>query len=103
MYKICVYVPETYLEVVKVALFDAGAGRQGFYENCCWQSKGEGQFRPMVGSDPFIGKSGQLEVVSEYKVEMVCERKCIKEVVAALKTAHPYEEPAFDVTEMVAV
>ncbi|UZE94903.1 Nif3-like dinuclear metal center hexameric protein [Alkalimarinus alittae] len=103
MYKICFYVPESHLEIVKMALFNAGAGRQGLYEHCCWQSKGEGQFRPMIGSNPFIGDAGELEVVSEYKVEMVCMRKFTKDAVEALKQAHPYEEPAFDVSEIISV
>lgn len=101
MYKVCFYVPESHLEIVKAALFNAGAGRVGAYEHCCWQSKGVGQFRPMVGSQPFIGEIGKPEVVEEYKVEMVCENQFIKAVVASLKQAHPYEVPAYDVSEIV--
>lgn len=101
MFKLCFYVPESHLELVKNALFSAGAGRVGFYEHCCWQSKGVGQFRPVAGSNPFIGSADRLEVLDEYKVELVCEREMVHEVVEALKRAHPYEEPAYDVTEMV--
>ena len=103
MYKICFYVPETHLESVKEALFNAGAGRIGAYDQCCWQSKGVGQFRPLSGSNPFIGSIGQRELVEEYKVEMVCERQIIRKVIASLKQAHPYEEPAYNVTELVEV
>lgn len=97
MYKLCVYVPETHLEVVKSALFEAGAGRIGHYDRCCWQVAGLGQFRPLAGSDPFIGESGRVETVPEYKVELVCEDAFVAAAVAALKRAHPYEEPAYQV------
>jgi len=101
MYKLCFYVPESHLEVVKAAVFAAGAGRIGDYDNCCWQVLGQGQFRPLAGSKPFLGQSGTVECVSEYRVEMVCEVRLVKAVVAALLDAHPYEEPAWDVVAMV--
>lgn len=101
MYKLIVYVPEDYLEPVKTAMFKAGAGRIGNYEHCCWQLKGQGQFKPIAGSQPFIGEQDALETVEEYKVELVCESSIIKEVVAALKSAHPYEEPAYQVLEVL--
>ena len=97
MYKLVFFVPETHLEQVKSAVFAAGAGRIGDYDQCCWQGKGTGQFRPLVGSNAFIGTLNQLEQVSEYRVEMVCDDVFIKVAVAALREAHPYEEPAFDV------
>lgn len=101
MYKLIVYVPDDYLEPVKGAMFNAGAGRIGQYEHCCWQVKGLGQFKPMVGSQPFIGEQDALETVEEYKLELVCEVSIIKDVVAALKNAHPYEEPAYQVLEVL--
>lgn len=97
MYKLCFYVPESHLEAVKQAVFDAGAGRMGDYEHCCWQVLGQGQFRPGSGANPFIVEAGRLEQVAEYRVEMVCEDEAIQQAVAALRQAHPYEEPAFDV------
>ncbi len=57
MYKLCYYVPESHLEVTKQAIFDAGAGRVGNYDCCCWQVRGQGQFRPLPGSQPFIGQA----------------------------------------------
>lgn len=96
MYKFCFFVPESHLEQVKQAVFDTGAGRIGDYDQCCWQVKGTGQFRPLTGSQPFIGESGVLERVEEYRVEMVCSDEKIRDAVAALRQAHPYEEPAFD-------
>jgi len=97
MYKICYFVPETHLEKTKQALFEAGAGRIGDYDSCAWQCYGQGQFRPLQGSNPFLGSSGTLETVGEFKVELVCRDDLIKEALAALKQAHPYEEPAYEV------
>ncbi|MCK5828906.1 MAG: YqfO family protein [Methylococcales bacterium] len=97
MYKLNFYVPESHVEQVKDALFNKGAGRIGQYDHCSWQVLGEGQFRPLKGSNPFLGKQGQLEKVMEYKVEMVCEDGMISDVVKELITAHPYEEPAYEV------
>lgn len=103
MYKLCFYVPDTHVETVKQAIFDAGAGRVGAYDSCAWQVPGEGQFRPLAGSEPFIGRQGQVEKVAEYKVETVCEDALMAAVVAALKAAHPYEEPAYQVWRLEAV
>ena len=97
MYKFSFYVPENHLETVKNAVFEAGAGRIGDYDSCCWQVAGVGQFRPLEGSSPFLGQTGSVEKVAEYKVEMVVEQACLREVLRAFINAHPYEEPAFDV------
>jgi len=83
------------MAAVKTAMFEAGAGRVGNYDCCAWQTRGEGQFRPLNGSTPFIGNQGQIETVIEYKLELVCEEPCLKAVIAALKRAHPYEEVAY--------
>lgn len=89
--------PETHLEQVKQAVFAAGAGRLGEYDQCCWQVLGTGQFRPGPQANPHIGRSGELEQLPEYRVEMVVADSQISAVVAALKLSHPYEEPAYDV------
>ncbi len=101
MYKLGFYVPETHLEPVKAACFEAGAGRIGDYDQCCWQTLGQGQFRPLAGARPYIGARGTLEQVAEYRVEMVCERQRVRAVVQAMKAAHPYEEPAWDLVRLV--
>lgn len=103
MYKLCYFVPETHLEQTKNALFNSGAGRIGDYDSCAWQSLGQGQFRPLAGSDPFLGNQGELEVVAEYKVELVCEDTLVGEALKALKQAHPYEEPAYEVYRIEAL
>jgi hypothetical protein len=96
MHKLTVYIPESHLEPVKDALFAAGAGTYAAYDRCCWQVLGQGQFRPLAGSDPFLGHVGAVERVSEYRVEMICGDDRVAAVTAALRAAHPYEEPAFD-------
>jgi hypothetical protein len=102
MYKLCFYVPESHLEAVKQAVFSAGAGRIGAYDNCCWQVLGQGQFRPLAGSNPFVGTAGEIETVAEYKVELVCADDVIAAAVQQLKQAHPYEEPAYQVWRLEA-
>ena len=97
MYKIAFFVPASHLEEVKSAIFASGAGRIGDYDCCSWQILGEGQFRPLAGSQPFIGEQGEIETVQEYKVELVCRDDLIGAAIAALKKAHPYEAPAYDV------
>ena len=96
MYKLAFFVPVEDANSVKQAVFEAGAGRIGVYENVCFQTRGTGQFRPMEGANPHIGSVGSLEQVEEYKVEMLCDEAHIHGAIAALKLAHPYED-AYDV------
>ncbi|MDT8398200.1 MAG: YqfO family protein [Pseudomonadales bacterium] len=100
MYKLCFFVPESHLEDVKSAVFSQGAGRMGAYDSCCWQTRGQGQFRPLAGSQPYLGQQGKLESVTEYKVELVCDDGVLESVVGALVAAHPYEFPAYDVIRL---
>lgn len=100
MYKLAFYVPPSHLETVKNAVFAAQAGRIGQYEHCCWQVLGQGQFRPMASAQPFIGTAGSLETLSEYRVELVCDDAHIRAAIVALKAAHPYEEPAYEVYKL---
>ena len=100
MYKIEFYVPHTHVESVKEALFETGAGKIGDYDCCCWQIEGQGQFRPLSGSDPHVGKVGKLEILKEWKVEMVCDGNLIKKALKALIMAHPYEEPAYNIVKI---
>jgi len=101
MYKLCFFVPQSHLEQVKLALFDKGAGKIGDYDCCSWQVLGEGQFRALDDAKPFIGQINKIEKVAEYKVEMVVADDLIIEVVEALKNTHPYEEPAYEVFQMI--
>ena len=100
MFTLWFYVPVAQVEQVKRALFDAGAGEVGRYDSCAWQTLGQGQFRPLKGAQPAVGAKGVVEVLPEYKVEMVLPKAKLKAVVRALRDTHPYEEPAFGVCEM---
>jgi hypothetical protein len=100
VYKVIFFVPLLNVEEVKGAMFEAGGGRIGHYDSCCWQIKGEGQFRPLSGSNAFIGQQGELECVEEFRVEMVCDTEVIRSVIAEMKRAHPYEEVAYDVIKL---
>ena len=101
MYQITVYIPESHCEPVKQAMFDAGAGRYENYEHCAWQVSGQGQFKPLDGSQPFLGQPGELKKVTEFRLEMVCEKVYLKQVIQAMQDAHPYEQPAWFVVEDV--
>jgi structural toxin protein (hemagglutinin/hemolysin) RtxA len=100
MYKITTYIPYDSLEKVKQAMFAQGGGKLGHYDCCAWQTRGQGQFRPLAQSNPAVGQKGKLEYIEEYLVEMICEDRFIKSVVKALKQAHPYEEPAYAVMHL---
>ena len=97
MYQLVIYIPESHCEAVKQAMFNAGAGRYEHYEHCSWQVKGQGQFKPLEGSQPFIGNQNELEYVEEYRVEMICEEVFLEAAIKAMRKAHPYEEPAYTV------
>ncbi|GGB99586.1 hypothetical protein GCM10011352_27230 [Marinobacterium zhoushanense] len=101
MFKLCFFVPDSHLEVVKQAIFDAGAGRIGDYDRCCWQTLGTGQFRPLDGANPHLGQVGEVERVEEWKVELVCEDDRIQSTLMALRKAHPYEEVAYDLWRLI--
>jgi len=95
--KLVFFVPESHKETVKAAIFEAGAGRYDGYDCCSWESQGMGQFRPLVGSQPFIGEQDKVERVAEFRVETVCPQTKIKQILEALVLAHPYETPAYEV------
>lgn len=98
-YLLCFFAPESHVEAIKQAVFSVGAGCIDHYQYCAWQTLGEGQFMPMPGSHAFVGHISALEKVPEYKVEIVCTKKQIKDAVAAMKKAHPYEVPAYQVLQ----
>ena len=100
MYKLNYYVPIDAKEKTKQALFDIGVGKFENYENCSWESLGEGQFKPVGDANPNIGVLGKLEIVQEYKIEMICTDELIYKAVKILKEVHPYEEVAYEVFKM---
>ena len=94
--KLVVFVPDSHLAELKQAIFSAGAGRLGNYDSCSWQALGEGQFQPLSGSTPYLGSKNKIEKVQEWRLETLVQEKALKQVITALRTSHPYEEPAFD-------
>ena len=91
------FVPRESLDTVRDALFAAGAGKIGDYERCSWYAAGTGMFKGGPGTSPTLGESGREERVSELRLETVFPEERQEDVIAALRAAHPYEEPAFDV------
>ena len=89
--------PREALDAVRTALFEAGAGRIGNYEHCSWYTQGTGTFRGGEGTNPTLGEAGREERVAELRLETVFPEERQGDVIAALRRAHPYEEPAFDV------
>lgn len=101
MYQLTFYVPASHLEAVKDAVFAAGGGSCGNYDRCAWQTLGEGQFRPLVGSDPYLGNIGHVQRIAEYKVEMIVAAHCAQQVLVALLSAHPYQQPAYGLSKQL--
>ena len=97
LYKIVVYIPEGYEDVVRDAMCSSGAGWIGNYSDCTFSLKGIGTFKPMEGSNPFIGETGKLEKAGEFRMETAVRQPHIKRVVKAMLKAHPYEEVAYDI------
>ena len=95
--KLVVFVPPEALDDVREALFAAGAGRIGDYERCSWYAEGTGTFLGGESTSPSVGAAGRDERVRELRLETVFPEERQDEVVAALRRAHPYEEPAFDI------
>jgi len=94
--KLVTFVPVDAAERLVDALAEAGAGRLGDYDRCAWTTDGAGTFRPLTGAAPTIGVVGEIARVAETRIEMVVPTRRRAEVIAALRAAHPYEEPAFD-------
>ncbi len=101
--KFVVFVPEPATDAVLDAMAAAGAGHVGNYERCAFRVSGEGTFRPLPGANPHIGTVGETERIAENRLEMVAPRRARDGVLAAMRAAHPYEEPAFDVVELAAL
>jgi len=101
--KLVTFVPEKDAERVSQALFDAGAGRIGAYSHCSFVTRGTGTFFGEEGkTNPAVGESGRLERADELRVETVVPLARVEAVIRALRKAHPYEEPAFDLNQLAA-
>lgn len=95
--KIVVFVPMDNVDSVRDSMSRAGAGWIGNYSDCSFMTKGTGTFRPLEGTNPYIGTMGNLEKVNEYRLETVVPQKGLKKVIEAMIGAHPYEEVAYDI------
>ena len=102
-HKLVWFVPREALDATREAVLAAGAGRIGEYTRCSWYTAGTGTFLGGEGTDPAIGDPGREQRASELRVETVVPAELAREVVAALKEAHPYEEVAFDLYPLAAL
>jgi hypothetical protein len=98
--KIVTFAPESHADVIRKAMGDAGAGVIGNYSYCTYSTKGIGRFKPLDGANPTVGTVGEIEAVAEERIETVCEREKIEQVVKAIQNNHPYEEVPIDVYEI---
>jgi dinuclear metal center YbgI/SA1388 family protein len=101
--KLITFVPLPALAAVQAALWSAGCGRIGAYDHCSFVSPGEGTFWGTDTANPVVGQAGQLERVPEQRLEVICPSDRLTAAVTALRAAHPYEEPAFDVIPLQTV
>jgi hypothetical protein len=99
--KIVFTVPLADADKLRQVVGEAGAGRQGEYSFCSFSARGWGRFLPSEAAHPYIGRPGKLRVVDEERVEVVCDRAIARDVITKLRAAHPYEEPAIDVYELI--
>lgn len=94
--KLVIFVPEAYADIVRGALFNAGAGKIGNYDSCSYNIDGEGTFKAGPGTEPFCGQIGELHTEKEIRIETVLPVYKKSQVLRALLASHPYEEPAYD-------
>ena len=99
--KIVTFVPSSHADTVRLVLGAAGAGKIGKYSYCSFTTLGKGRYKASDDAKPFIGKAGESEVVEEERIEVVCERSKARDVIVAMRQAHPYEEVAFDIYPII--
>ena len=99
--KIFVTIPLNSVEIVRNAIFEAGAGIIGNYTHCSTSVKSIGTFKPNDKANPHIGQINTLEFVKEEKLEVICDIENVKNVITSLRNAHPYEEPAIDIVPLI--
>ncbi len=100
--KLEIFIPETHFQQLQKALQDVDAGHIGNYDSCLSYSKVMGTWRPLEGTDPFIGNTGEISEEPELKVEVTIKTERLKDTIAAVKTVHPYEEPVINVIPLYA-
>ena len=95
--KLVYFVPVEHADTTRKAVFESGAGQIGKYDMCSYNVQGKGSFRAGEGTDPFVGKKGELHYEDETRVEVVLPRYLLKNVIKSLIESHPYEEVAYDI------
>ncbi len=95
--KLVYFVPVEHAETTRKAVFESGAGQIGKYDMCSYNVQGKGSFRAGEGTDPFVGKKGELHYEDETRVEVILPRHLLKNVIKSLIESHPYEEVAYDI------
>ncbi len=99
--KIITTVPPADADALREVLGKAGAGNIGEYSFCSFSCQGQGRFIPSENANPHIGKANKLEIVEEERIEVICDGANARQVIAALRQAHPYEEPAIDIVPLL--
>jgi dinuclear metal center YbgI/SA1388 family protein len=95
--KLIVFCPASHADIVRNAIFDAGAGRIGNYDSCSFNIEGKGSFRPMDGTNPFVGEIEKLHIENEVRIETIIPSYLQNIIINKMIEAHPYEEVAFDI------
>jgi dinuclear metal center YbgI/SA1388 family protein len=95
--KLVTFCPKSHSDAVRSSIFSAGAGQIGNYDSCSFTSRGNGSFRALAGSNPFVGKQNELHFEEEDRIEVIYPSYYEKRIITALLTTHPYEEVAYDI------
>lgn len=101
MYKIITFVPIKDADKLRKVIGDAGAGVLGKYHHASFSTRGVGRFIPGAGAHPTIGEVGKMSEVDEERIEVICEGDKVKDVVAAIRKNHPYEEVPLEIYQLV--
>ena len=101
MYKVIVFAPKSDVDKLISAMGDAGSGKIGNYSHCAFVTKGHGTWKPLPGSNPSVGKVGEMSHEEGYKVEMICSKESLNEVISAIHKNHSYETPEINIVELV--
>ncbi len=99
-YKFEIYIPESHFDDLRKALMSVDAGHIGNYDCCLSYSRVTGTWRPLAGTDPFLGRAGEISEEDELKVEVAVSGEKLEETMSAVRAAHPYEEPVINVIEL---
>ena len=100
-FKIEVYIPYNFTDKIRELLNSTGVGKVGNYDNCVCVSEVKGVFRPLEGSNPYLGLENKLCEVLENKVEAICNKEALKMVIEQIKNIHPYDEPLINIIPLI--